>query len=136
MIRWAGPIGAFPALCDEALEAELAGLGEQSRIDFSVFELSNEDTLRPAHQQPREIVLAEMQRQMAPILAIGGHEVEGVKLDFAIVLPRMQPVEIRDTFYAQQHCLAVDHERARSVPQRGLDDQRISIGPVLAVLRE
>jgi hypothetical protein len=48
----------------------------------------------------------------------------------------VQPVKIRDAVDAEQHSLAVDHERARSVPQRGLDDQRIAVGPVVAIAGE
>jgi hypothetical protein len=43
------------------------------------------------------------------------------------VLAGVKPVD------AEQHRLAIDHERARPVLQRGLDDQRVMIGPIVAV---
>ena len=46
------------------------------------------------------------------------------------------PVEIGDAIDAEQHRFAVDHERTVSIPQRGLDDQRKPIAPVVAVTGE
>ena len=48
----------------------------------------------------------------------------------------MQPVEIRAAIDAEQHRLAVDHERSVSVSQRGLGDQRKSTAPVVTVAGE
>jgi hypothetical protein len=48
----------------------------------------------------------------------------------------MQPIEIADTVDDEQHRLAIDHERCGTVAQRRLDDQRIAIGPVVAVAGE
>jgi hypothetical protein len=49
------------------------------------------------------------------------------------MLPGMQSVEIRDAVDAEQHGLAIDHERGRAVLERSLDDERIPVGPVMAV---
>jgi hypothetical protein len=49
------------------------------------------------------------------------------------MLARMQAVEIRDAVDAEQHSLAIDDERARSIAQRRFDDQRIAVGPVVPV---
>ena len=48
----------------------------------------------------------------------------------------MQPVEVGDAVDAEQHRLAIDHERAVPVSQRGLGDQRIAIAPVVTVAGE
>ena len=52
------------------------------------------------------------------------------------MLAGVQAVEIGPAVDAEQHGLAVDHERAVAVAQRGLDDQRKAIGPVVAVAGE
>src|SRR5450631_3237386 len=49
------------------------------------------------------------------------------------MLARMQAVEIRHAIDAKQHRLAVDHERAGTVAKGGLNDQRITVGKVMAV---
>ena len=67
------------------------------------------------------------------IVAVADQDVEGVELDFMIVHPAMQAVEIQNTVDAEQHGLAIDHERAVSVPKRGIDDQRKPIAPVVAI---
>jgi hypothetical protein len=48
----------------------------------------------------------------------------------------MQSVEIGHPVDAEQHRLAIDDERARPVLQRRLDDQRITVDPVVAVASE
>ena len=67
------------------------------------------------------------------ILAVADQDIEGVELDLMIVLRAMQAVEIRHAVDAEQHGLAIDHERAVAVAQRGLDDQRKPIAPVVAI---
>ena len=49
------------------------------------------------------------------------------------MLARVQAVEIRPAVDAEQHGLAIDHEGAVAVSQRGLWYQRESIAPVVAV---
>ena len=49
---------------------------------------------------------------------------------------RMQPVEVGHAVDAEQHRLAIDHERVRAVLQCGLGDQGITISPVVAVAGE
>jgi hypothetical protein len=46
-------------------------------------------------------------------------DVEGVELDLMIVLPTVQPVEIRSAIDAEQHSFAIDHKRAAPVAERG-----------------
>jgi hypothetical protein len=65
---------------------------------------------------------------------------------FTRVRPRTLAVSpIRDTLIeglpprcsdAEQHGLAIDHEGRIAVTQRGLDDQRIAVGPFVSVADE
>ena len=84
----------------------------------------------------RQVGLAHRQRQLAQILAVADQHIEGVELDLGIVPARVQAVEIGDAVDAEQHGLAIDDERAVAIAQRGLDDQRIAIAPVMAVAGE
>jgi hypothetical protein len=52
------------------------------------------------------------------------------------VLAAVQPIEVGPAIDAEQHGLAVDHERAVAVAERGLDDQRKAIGPIVTVAGE
>jgi hypothetical protein len=45
----------------------------------------------------------------------------------------MQAVEIGNAVGAEQHGLTVEHKRIDPIAQGGLDDQRIVMGPVVAV---
>ena len=62
-------------------------------------------------QQPGEAGLAHAERQLADVLAFADQEIEGVKPDLVVILSRVQAVEIRNAVVAEQHGLAVDHER-------------------------
>ena len=81
--RAVGPIGS---LGDDPLEPELAGLAEEVGTDLAAFEIGNEDALRPARQQPREVGLAHRERQLAQVVAVESQAVEGVELHLMIVL--------------------------------------------------
>jgi stress response protein YsnF len=96
----------------------------------------NENVLRSPRQQPRQVGLAQVQRQLAQILAIKRQDVEGIELHLVIMLSRVQAVEIGDAVDTEQHRLAVDDERRASVSQGGLDDQRVTIAPVVTVAGE
>ena len=50
-----------------------------------------------------------------------------------IVLPAVQTVEVLSAVDAEQHGLAVDHERAVAVAQRRLGDQRKQAAPGVTV---
>ena len=52
------------------------------------------------------------------------------------MLAAVQSIEVRAAIDAEQHGLAIDHEGRMTVAQRGFDDQRKPIGPVVAVARE
>jgi hypothetical protein len=77
-----------------------------------------------------------VQRQFPQIIAIQRQDIERVELNLVIMPAGVQTVEIGDAVDAQQHRLAIDDERSRSVLQRGLDDQRITISPVVSVAGE
>lgn len=57
----------------------------------------------------------------------------GIELHFLIVLEAMQAVEVRSAVNAKQHSLAANDKWANAVAQRGLDDQRKTVAPVIAV---
>jgi hypothetical protein len=94
MLRRASAVGAISALRDKSLQTKFAGREKQARIDFAVFERRDENPVRPPRQQPRQIVLPEMQGQDAQILPIQRQRVEGVKLDLFVMLAGVPPVEI------------------------------------------
>ena len=81
---------------------------EQVRADLTLLEVEQEDALDAARQQPGEAGLAHRQRQPPEILAVADQDIEGVEFDLMIVLPAVQPVEIRSAIDAEQHCLAID----------------------------
>lgn len=74
-----------------------------------------------------------MQRQLPEIVAADGQHVEGVSLHLFIVLAGVQAL-IRSAVHTEHDSLAIDHELLFPIPQRGLDDPRISLGPIVAVL--
>jgi hypothetical protein len=42
------------------------------------------------------------------VVAVKGKDVESVELDLVIVLPAVEPVEVRDAVYAKQHGFAIE----------------------------
>src|SRR4029078_4242999 len=88
---------------------------EEVRANLALFEVRQKDAIHA----PRK-----------------ANHVEGVKLHLVIMLAAVQAVEVRYPVNAEKHRLAVDHKRAVSIPERGLNNQRIAIGPVVAVSRE
>jgi hypothetical protein len=74
--------------------------------------------------------------KLPQIVAIKGKNVEGVELDFVVVLAAIEAIEIRDAVNAEQHGFTVDYKLACLDSAGGLDDQRISAAPVVAVARE
>jgi hypothetical protein len=87
-------------------------------------------------EQPHQVVLPQVERELAQIVAIDRQDVEGVKLHSVIVPAGVQAVEVRDAVDAEQDRLAIDDEGPAAVAQRGLYDQRITVGLVVAVARE
>ena len=74
-----------------------------------------------------------MQRQWAEIVARAHQDVERVELDLVIMLSAMQAVEVGDPVDAEQHRFAVQDEGVGPVAQRGLDNARVTVAPVIAV---
>ena len=68
-----------------------------------------------------------MQRQPPQIVAALHENVERATLDFIVVLPGMQRVEIGDAVHTQDDGLAIDHEPLLPVLQRGLGNPRIAL---------
>jgi hypothetical protein len=62
--------------------------------------------------------------------------VESVELDLVVVLPAVQPVEIRDAVHAKQHGFAIEDKLLGSDAACGLDNERISACPVIAIASE
>lgn len=57
-----------------------------NRADFAALKRRNRDALPQARQQPLQIGLAQMQRQVAEVVAVHREEVEEVELHLLIVL--------------------------------------------------
>ena len=64
----------------------------------------------------RRVGLAQAQGEGAQILAIERQDVEGIWLDFVIVLARVQDVEIRNTVTPKDDSFAIN-ELIRSTPR-------------------
>jgi hypothetical protein len=126
-------MGAVAALRHHALQPHLAGCPEQVRSDLALLEWGDEDAVRPARQQTREVGLADRERYAAQVFAIECEDVEGVELNLVIVLARVQGVEVRDAVDPEHHGLAVDHEQAVFVLQLGRDDPGVTAAPLVAV---
>ena len=110
--RTAATVAALSALADNPLQAELAGLPEQVRADLALLVIADEDAFGPSRQESGQVIPAQMQRQLAQIIAIERQDVEGVELHLVVVPAGMQAVEVGDAVDAKQHCLAVDDEGA------------------------
>ena len=52
------------------------------------------------------------------LFAVADQHVEGVELHFIVVPARVQPIEVGPAVDAEQHGLAIDHERAVAVSER------------------
>jgi len=104
--------------------------------DLAALERIDEDALGPAGQQPFEVGLAQVQGQLAQVVAALGQDVEGAELHFVVVLARVQVVEVGDAVNAEHDRFAVDDELLDAVLARRLGDPRIALGPVIAAPRD
>ena len=95
--------------------------------DLAALERIDEDALGPAGQQPFEVGLAQVQGQLAQVVAALGQDVEGTELHFGVVLARVQRVELGDAIDAQDHGLAVEHKPLLTDLARGLCDPVIAL---------
>src|SRR4029077_9810570 len=89
------------------------------------------DAIRAAREQTREVGLAHGERQGAQVLAIERQDVEGVELHLIVVLARVQRLEVGDAVDTEHYGLTIDDELPDTVLQRGFDDPRIVVGPVV-----
>jgi hypothetical protein len=62
----------------------------------------------PSREQPRQIDLAQAQGEGAQILAIERQDVERIRLDFIIVLARVQDIEIGNTVNPKDDSFAIN----------------------------
>jgi hypothetical protein len=130
--RPAAPVRSIRPLGHQPLKAHVASCTKEIGTDRAALEWVDKDAIRPAAQQPLKIGLAFREGQGAQIFPVHGQNVKGAELDFVVLLARMKRVEIGHAVDAQDHGLAVDHELAASVLQRGLDDPWEAFGPVMA----
>ena len=87
-----------------------------------------------ARQQPRQIGLAQAQRQRTQIVTIEGQDVERIELHFIAMLVRKQLVEIGNAINPEDDGLTIDHELPMAILGRRLDDPRVAVSPVVAAV--
>jgi hypothetical protein len=131
--RPASAIGPISAFRYQALQPHVAGRPKQVWTDLALFKRRDKNAVGPPCQQPREVRLPHRERKRAHVVAVTGEHIEGVKLDLLVVLAGMQRVEIRDAIDAKDDGLTVDDELLHPVLQRGLDDPRVTLGPIVAI---
>ena len=76
------------------------------------------------------------ERQRPEIVAVADQHVEGIELDFFIVLARVQADEVGSAVDAEQHSFTVNHKGALAVSQRGLDNEGKAVAPVVPIAGE
>jgi hypothetical protein len=77
-----------------------------------------------------------MQGKPPQIVAIEGKDIEGVELDLVVVLPAVQPVEVRDAVNAEKDGFTIKDKLLGPDATGGVNDQRIATGPVITVSGE
>lgn len=70
------------------------------------------------------------------VVVAHSENIEGVELNFVVVLARVQGIEIRDAVDAQVHGFAIDNEVLLAILQPGLGDPGITHCPISAVARQ
>ena len=76
-------------------------MAKQIWPDLALFEITQEDAVHAPSEQPGQAGLAHAERQLPHVLTIGHKDVEGVELDFLVVLKTMQSVEVGAAIDAQ-----------------------------------
>ena len=84
----------------------------------------------PASRRARLALRGE--RQLPQVVAIERQNVESVELHLAVMLARVQSIEISDAIYPEYYRLAVNDKALLPVPQSAFHDPRISVGPIVA----
>ena len=114
-LAWPRTIRTRAVFADDALEAELAGVGKGlGAVAEMLVEL---DADLCATQEPVQCALTLEQRARSQILAIELEQIERPKECYAIQCAAMQALEIRDAGVVADHHLAVD---------RGVGGQRVA----------
>ena len=90
MVASAAPVDALAMLGDQTLKSHPAGSLEQLRTDLALLEWRHEVSRGPPPEQLRQVGLAQVQRQPAEIVPAERQAVEGVELDFVVVLAGVQ----------------------------------------------
>jgi hypothetical protein len=72
------------------LQPKFAGRPKQVWADLALFEWGDEDALGTTGQEPRQIGLTDRKRKLPHVIAVAGQHVEGVELDFLVMLSGMQ----------------------------------------------
>jgi hypothetical protein len=67
-----GALGSIAPLRHHAFQTHVAGRAEQVWPDLASLERRYEDAVRPTREQPRQIGLADRERQAAQVLTIEG----------------------------------------------------------------
>jgi len=112
----------------QALKPELTRLAKQVRPDLALLERRHEDAVRPARQEPREVRLANRQRQPAQIVAVERQDVEGRR--------RRRPAPVRPAAYPAPSLrslrpgarMGARPSSTSSRPRSGLPKQGLSYG--------
>lgn len=73
---------------------------------------------------------------MPHVIAIPGEHIEGIELDLIVLPTGMQSIEIGTAINSEDDGLAVNDEILLPVAEGGLDDPRITAGPVITVAGE
>jgi hypothetical protein len=94
-----------------------------------------ENAVSAAFQELAEPQLADSQGLIPHVHAVIHEKVEGVQPHLGIALSAVQSLEFGDPISTEYHSLAIDDERGFAQPQRGLNYQRVAIGPVIAARR-
>src|SRR5207248_11573029 len=90
------------------------------------------DHIRGAFQQLAEPQLADLQRLVAHINAVVGEEIEGVQPDLFVAPSTVQALEIGDPVRTEHNGFSINDEGGFPEPERGLNNQRVTIGPIIA----
>jgi hypothetical protein len=135
VLRPASLIRPVAVFGDDPLQPHVAGRAEKVEPDLATLEWVDEDALGPACQQPFEVGLAQVKRQLAQIVATFDENIESAELNFVVVLAAVQCIEVRDAS-TPKYGLAVEHEPLMADLAGRLDDPRVSLGPIVTATRD
>ena len=120
----------------QPLKAHLTGGPKQIGADLALFEGRREDAVGPPCQQPRKVGLSHGQRKPSQIITVQGKNVEGVELHLAVMLSRVQGIEIGDAVDAEHHGLTINDKMPVPILESRFDDPGVTVSPVVTVARQ